>query len=180
MELLSPPYFDMYKNVSNKTAIRTCKDLTKLIKNHILLVEALMFEEFNHTVKYDKFTHHTMVHEINLAQRLGCRILRKRLVYSENVNTISGRSSHEHDTDILQSLSEGLQNYQYINDMKIVGAILNPLFQCDEIMIKAGLYTKEKFQAGKEELLDCMAHFFEHKSETLVVEDYYATKISNK
>ena len=96
------------------------------------------------------------------------------------MNTISGLSSHEYDNDILQSLSSGLHNCQYINDMKIVGAILNPLFQCDERMIKARLCTKEKFQAGKEELLDHMACSFERESDAVVVEDYCATQISNK
>ena len=35
--------------------------------------------------------------------------------------------------------------------MKIVGAILNSLFQCDERMIEAGIFTKEQFQAGRED-----------------------------
>ena len=60
--------------------------------------------------------------------------------------------------------------------MKIVGAILNPLFQCDERMIKPGLFTKEKFQAGKKEFLDCMGRLFEQKSEAVVVEDYGTKK----
>ena len=44
MELLSAPYSDMYKNVSNKTAIMTCKDLTKCIKHQIVSVEEFVFE----------------------------------------------------------------------------------------------------------------------------------------
>ena len=45
MELLRAPYFEMYQNVSKKTSIRTCKDLTKRIKNQIVLVEEFMYEE---------------------------------------------------------------------------------------------------------------------------------------
>ena len=63
--------------------------------------------------------------------------------------------------------------------MKIIGDILNPLFQCDERMVEAGLCIKEQFQAGREELLDCMEHLFECKSET-VVKDYGASQRSNK
>ena len=37
--------------------------------------------------------------------------------------------------------------------MKIVGAILNPLFQCDECTIEAVFCTNDQFQAGKEEFL---------------------------
>ena len=73
-----------------------------------------------------------------------------------------------------------LQNFQSIHDMKIVGAILNSLFQCDERMIEAGIYTKEKFKSGKEELLDRMASFFELKSEGVVVDNYGAAQRRNK
>ena len=142
-----------------------------------------MFEENNRTAKYDKFTQHTMIHEICLDCRLGWRIIRKRLVYAENVNKISGHLSNKYDTDILQSLPADLHNCQYINGMRIVGAIINPLFQCDERMIEAGLFTKDQFQSGKdrkEELLDCMDLLFERKSETVVLEDYGATKRSKK
>ena len=91
------------------------------------------------------------------------------LGYAENVNTISGRLIHEFDTNILQSLSSGLHKCHSINDMKISGAILNPFFQCDERTIKAVIFTKEKFQAGKEYLLERKARFFERKSEAVVV-----------
>ena len=87
------------------------------------------------------------------------------------MNTISIRSSHEYDTNILQSFSAGLYNCQSINDMKIVGDILNPLCKCYERMIKAGLGKKKQCQAGKEELLNRMARFFESKIEAVVVED---------
>ena len=102
-----------------------------------------------------------MIHGIRIDCCLGLSIPRKGLVYVENVNTISGRLSHEYDTDISQSLSAGLQNCQYNNDMEIVGAILNPLFKCDDHMIKTRLCTQEKLQDGKEELLDRMARLFE-------------------
>ena len=39
-------------------------------------------------------------------------------------------------------------------------------------MIEAGLCTKNNFQSGKKELLDCIERFFENKSEVVVVEDY--------
>ena len=92
----------MYENISNETAISTYKDLTNCIKNKIVSVEELMFGYNDHNAKYDKFTHHTMIHDIRLAIRLGWRILHKRLGYAENVNTTIGRLSHEYDTDISQ------------------------------------------------------------------------------
>ena len=108
-----------------------------------------MFEENDRTAKYEHFTHITMIHDIRLTRCLGWHILRKRLGYAENLNIISGRSIHEYDTNILQSLSVDLHNFQYMNDMKMVGTIPNPLFQCDDRMIEAELLTKGQFQASK-------------------------------
>ena len=102
-----------------------------------------IFEDNDRTSKCDKFTHHTMIYDIRLGRCLVWRILCKSLGYAENVNTISGRSSHEYDTNNFQLFSVVLQKIQSINHMKIVGAILNPLFQCDDCMIEAGLCTKE-------------------------------------
>ena len=170
----------MYDNVSEKTAIRPCKDMNKRIKNNIVSLEEFMFADNECTAKYDNFTHHTIIHEIHLARRLGWRILLKSLCYAESVNKISGRLNNKYDTNILHSLSAGIQNFQSINDMKIVDTILNLLFQCDKSMIKVGLCTNEQFQAGKVELLERMARFFERKSEAAVVEDYGTTQRSNK
>ena len=64
--------------------------------------------------------------------------------------------------------------------MKMFGAILNPLFKCDDHMINTRLFTQEKLQDGKEELLDSMARFFEYKSEAVVVEYHGVTQRSNK
>ena len=63
--------------------------------------------------------------------------------------------------------------------MKIVGNIRNPLFQCDERMIEAGIFTKDQFQDGKEDLLNSMARLFGRNSEAVVVEDYGKTQIRN-
>ena len=54
--------------------------MTKRIKNNIVSVEEFMFEENDLTAKYDKFTNHTIIHEICLGRCLGWRILRKHWV----------------------------------------------------------------------------------------------------
>ena len=69
-----------------------------------------MFEKNDRTTKYDRFTHQTIIPEIFRAFCLGWRILRKSLGYAEDANIISGISSHEYNTDLLQSLSSGLHN----------------------------------------------------------------------
>ena len=53
------------------------------------------------------------------------------------------------------------------------------LFLCDERMNKDRIFTKEKIQAGKEELLDRTARLFERNSEAVVVEDDGETQRSN-
>ena len=149
IRLLIAPYFDMYNNVPKKSAISTCKDQRKPITYHIVLVEEFVFKGKKYTAKYDKFVHHAMIHDLCLACCLGCRVLCNQLCCAETVNTINGRPSHEYETNILQSLSECLYNCQYINDMEIVGAIGNPLFKYDGIIINTELLTKDHFQYGK-------------------------------
>ena len=49
--------------------------------------------------------------------------------------------------------------------MKIMGAILNPIFHTKLRMIDAHMCTAEQFEAGKEELLDRMERYYEHQLE---------------
>ena len=63
--------------------------------------------------------------------------------------------------------------------MKMVGAILNALSQCDERMIGSGLRTKYQFQDVKEGFLEYMARLFGRNSEAVVVEYYGKTQIRN-
>ena len=65
-----------------------------------------MFEDNYPTEKYDKFTHHKIIREISLSCCLGWHILRNCLGYAKNVNAISGRSSHEYDTNIFHSFQQ--------------------------------------------------------------------------
>ena len=64
--------------------------------------------------------------------------------------------------------------------MKIVCAILNPLFKCYNRMIEYGLLKNELFQAVNKELLYRMACLFRRKSKAVFVEDYGTTQRSNK
>ena len=53
-----------------------------------------MFEDNDRTTKNYNLTNHSMIHEIRLDHHLVWRILRRCFGYAENVNTISGCSSH--------------------------------------------------------------------------------------
>ena len=65
-------------------------------------------------------------------------------------------TSNDMDADYDQPLMAGLVDSLELPDMKIMGAILNPLFQCDVCMVEAGLClcTWNQFEAGKELLFD--------------------------
>ena len=52
--------------------------------------------------------------------------------------------------------------------MKIMGALINPLFQNGARMIAAGMCTEEQYVAGKIELLDRIARYHESKSGTTI------------
>ena len=95
-----------------------------------------MFEDNNCNAEYYKFIYHTMIHDICLDPCFRWHILHNHLGFNKNVNTISGRSSHEYDTYIFQVLLEGLHNCQSYNDIEIVYAILNPFFKCYVQIIK--------------------------------------------
>ncbi len=48
--------------------------------------------------------------------------------------------------------------------MKIMGALIHPLFQSKLQMIDARLCTRSQYNAGYDELIDCMEQYFEDKT----------------
>ncbi|EJK54837.1 hypothetical protein THAOC_25502, partial [Thalassiosira oceanica] len=57
-------------------------------------------------------------------------------------------------------LHEGLEDAPCLNRMKIMGALMNPIFQSKKRMIAAGLCTDSQYNAGEVELLDLMTEFY--------------------
>jgi hypothetical protein len=54
----------------------------------------------------------------------------------------------------------GLKDCKWLLDMKVMGALLNPLYQSHYQMIEASLLTKNQQWAGKEELLDRITWYY--------------------
>jgi len=52
-----------------------------------------------------------------------------------------------------------------ISDMKIIGAILNPIFHSKLQMVAAGMCTEKQYETGKVELLDRMERYYERQLE---------------
>ena len=66
------------------------------------------------------------------------------------------------DKDINQKLMAGLVDCNSINEIKIMGAIVNPMFQNVRRMMSAGLCTKKQHDAGEEELLRRMKQMIDY------------------
>jgi hypothetical protein len=55
-------------------------------------------------------------------------------------------------------LMAGLSHCKKLPDMKIMGALIHPLFQSKQLrVIDAGLCTRSQYDAGYDELIDHMA-----------------------
>ena len=63
----------------------------------------------------------------------------------------------------------GLTDSNKLQDVKIMGAIVHPLFQSKIRMVAAGRCTETQYEAGRSYLLDIMACYFEGRDESTVV-----------
>ena len=63
----------------------------------------------------------------------------------------------------------GLTDDDKLKDVKIMGAIVYPLFQIKLRMVASGLFPEMKYEAGRSYLLDRMPIYFEGRDESPVV-----------
>ena len=105
-----------------------------------------------------------MMEEIAITRRVAARILGVRLRLFERVKTFNKTSTAELDADVKASFMAGLVEAEELHEIKIVGALLNPLYQNEARMIAGGLCTKPQYDAGLEELLDRLARHYERKA----------------
>ena len=59
------------------------------------------------------------------------------------------------------SIYAALKDCPNFNEMKIMGAIVNPLMQCDMCMVEAGMCTQSQFNCGKDKLISHMNQYYE-------------------
>ena len=62
------------------------------------------------------------------------------------------------------SLIDGLEDALKLNELKMMGAIVNPLMQCDGQMVASGICTQLQFEHRKKQLIHCMTRYSEHIS----------------
>ena len=82
-----------------------------------------------------------------------------RLGHKFRNDTIQG-SSVDCDTDLEKDVYEGLLDCTRINEIQLIGAMVNPLYQCQAKMIAAGRCSEEQYDAGKTELIRRMSNYF--------------------
>ena len=111
--------------------------------------------------KYHEMEEHSMLECIRLCRCLAARLLGLRMGFFKRVSTISRRDNQDLDTDINTSIMAGLEDKKCLSEIKIMGALLNPLYQSKSRMIEGGLCTEHQYMAGKVELLDRLSHFYE-------------------
>ena len=99
-----------------------------------------------------------MEEDIIRASRIAYHQLSIRLLYHNHTTTIS--EGLDLDADIDADLHEGLEDAPCLNRLKIMGALMNPIFQSKKQMIAAGLCTESQYNAGEVELLDLMTEFY--------------------
>ncbi|KAL7481645.1 hypothetical protein ACHAW6_007325 [Cyclotella cf. meneghiniana] len=93
---------------------------------------------------------HLMLECIRLCCCLAARLLSLRMGFFKRVSTI-----------LSTCFMAGLENKKCLSKIKILGALLNPLYQSKSCMIEGGLCTEDQYMAGKVELLDRLSHFYE-------------------
>jgi hypothetical protein len=139
--------------------------------NQVVLSNDFMFSLDEASLKYRAMEEHEMRDEIALCRRIAGRVLGIRMKVFERVNTIQKKNGTDIDIDTSQPFMAGLQTSSRLPDMKVMGALLNPLYQNDLRMIDAGLLTLEQYSAGKEELIHRMSRFHSMQTKFLNLAD---------
>ena len=114
--------------------------------------------------KYREMNEHEMMEEIVRARRVAARILGVRLGFFGRVSTFNKTLTAKLDANVKAPFMAGLYEPAEIHEIKIMGALLHPLYQNPDRMEAAGLCTKQQYSAGFEELLDRMARHYKKKN----------------
>jgi len=163
----------MYRNTSSKNhgTSRMAEDLTKREISDVAISKDHVMNMDEHAAKYNKLTEVVMLSSIELFRRIAWRQFATRMGFAKRLKTVSGVKSVDLDGVVSASLMAGLEVSSTLGDYKILGAIINPLLQCEERMIDAGICTQEQFDNGKDDFLERMTKFYERKSETVDIQD---------
>ena len=132
--------------------------------NQVVVQEDYVLPTDEAAEKFEDMTEHEMMEEIVRARRIAARIFGVRLGYFERVKTFNKTSTAELDMNVKAAFMASLVEPDEIHEIKIIGALLHPLYQNEDRMIAGGLCNKRQYDAGKEELLDRIARHYERKA----------------
>jgi hypothetical protein len=107
-----------------------------------------------------KIDKHNMIEEIAKCCRIAAQLLGLCMKLYQKTNTIHGTPPSQIDCNTSLPFTAGLENCTQLPDMKVMGALLNPLYQSHYQMIEAGLLTKKQYWDGKVELLDRITWYY--------------------
>jgi hypothetical protein len=140
--------------------------LEKLCANQVVTYESHSFfsEKNPHAAKYSQMETHDMKESINLARHLAWQLLSLRFHFIKQVNTLTTKNIIKYDTDISAPMMANHSHRKKIPDMKIMGALIHPLFQSKPRMIDARLCTRSQYDAGYDELIDRTAQHIEDET----------------
>ena len=133
--------------------------------NQIVIDDSFMLPTTELAEKYSELEEHVMLDSISLCRRLAGRLLGLRMGFYKRVSTLNKRHNQDLDTATAASFMADLEDKIHLGDMKIMGALLHPLYQTKACMIEGSLCTEEQYMAGKEELLDRLSHYYEGTTE---------------
>ena len=151
IEKLSAKYFEMYENLSEMVGGRAT-NLKCRKKNNLVVMKGFHCkEEFTTNYKVVKEMHEP----IALARRLAVRNLARRLQFYKT-DPGERRNADQLDCDLSEGLFTGLVHCDSLNEIKIMGAIVHPLFQNVKRMVACDLCTRKQYSAGEAELLKRM------------------------
>eukprot|EP00956_Cyclotella_meneghiniana_P043151 scaffold254822_cov139-Cyclotella_meneghiniana.AAC.1 len=98
-----------------------------------------------------------MLECVEVGRRIAVRELATRLKFYKRIVGLDEKT----ETDVSDDLFSGLVACERLSVMKMVGAIIHPLFHNRRHMIAAGLCTGMQYDAGYEELLSRLVRYYE-------------------
>jgi len=161
LELLSSRYLTMCDNVSRYTETSRVKDLTQRPRNLVVEEDGFTLDtESVHasTSIYMDMIKSKVTKEISRAKRSACRILIQRLGFAEPSRVLARYTPEQFDEMNHLHVMAGLTECSKLPSYKLLGAMINPLFQNESAMIDAGMYTDEQYQEAKLDMVDRMAN----------------------
>ncbi len=133
--------------------------------NQIVINDSFMLSTIELAEKYSELEEHVMLGSISLRRHLAGCPLGLRMGFYKRVSTLKKWDNQDLDTDTAASFMTGLEDKKHSGDMKIMGALLHPLYRTKARMIEGVLCIEEQYMAGKEKLLDRLSHYYEGTTE---------------